>query len=69
MRFVGPVRKQIGIRTVFNILGPLTNPGKADRMVLGVFSEEYVEKIAKALVKNRRNPTLWWFTERIVLMK
>ena len=51
MRFVGPVRKQIGIRTVFNILGPLTNPGKADRMVLGVFSEEYVEKISKALVK------------------
>ncbi|MFR5875667.1 MAG: anthranilate phosphoribosyltransferase [Eubacterium sp.] len=51
MRFVGPVRKEIGIRTVFNILGPLTNPGKADQMVLGVFSEEYVEKIAKALVK------------------
>lgn len=51
MRFVGPVRKEIGIRTVFNILGPLTNPAKADRMVLGVFSEEYVEKIAKALVK------------------
>lgn len=51
MRFVGPVRKQIGIRTVFNILGPLTNPGKADQMVLGVFSEEYVEKIANALVK------------------
>lgn len=51
MRFVGPVRKEIGIRTVFNILGPLTNPGKADRMVLGVFSEDYVEKIAKALVK------------------
>ncbi len=51
MRFVGPVRKQIGIRTVFNILGPLTNPGKADRMLLGVFSEEYVEKIAKALIK------------------
>lgn len=51
MRFVGPVRKEIGIRTVFNILGPLTNPAHADRMVLGVFSEEYVEKIAKALVK------------------
>ncbi len=51
MRFVGPVRKEIGIRTVFNILGPLTNPGKADRMVLGVFSSDYVEKIAKALVK------------------
>lgn len=51
MRFVGPVRKELGIRTVFNILGPLTNPSKADRMVLGVFSDEYVEKIAKALVK------------------
>lgn len=51
MRFVGPVRKALGIRTVFNILGPLTNPGKADRMVLGVFSEEYVEKIANALIK------------------
>ncbi len=51
MRFVGPVRKEIGIRTVFNILGPLTNPGKADRMLLGVFSEDYVEKLAKALIK------------------
>lgn len=51
MRFVGPVRKELGIRTVFNILGPLTNPGKADRMVLGVFSEEYIEKIANALVR------------------
>lgn len=51
MRFVGPVRKEIGIRTIFNILGPLTNPGKADRMVLGVFSEEYIEKTANALVK------------------
>lgn len=50
MRFVGPIRKEIGIRTIFNILGPLTNPGKADRMLLGVFSREYVEKIAKALV-------------------
>ena len=51
MKYVGPVRKEMGIRTIFNILGPLTNPGKADRMLLGVFSEEYVEKIAKALVK------------------
>lgn len=51
MRFVGPVRKEIGIRTVFNILGPLTNPAAAKMMVLGVFSEEYVEKVAKALVK------------------
>ena len=51
MKYVAPVRKQLGIRTVFNILGPLTNPGKVCQMVLGVFSEEYVEKIATALVK------------------
>lgn len=51
MRFVGPVRKELGIRTVFNILGPLTNPGHADRMVLGVFSRELVPKIAKALTR------------------
>ncbi len=51
MRFVGPVRKEIGIRTVFNILGPLTNPGHADQMMLGVFSREFVPKIAKALTK------------------
>lgn len=51
MRFVGPVRKEIGIRTVFNILGPLTNPAKAEMMVLGVFSKPFVEKIANALVK------------------
>ncbi len=51
MKYVGPVRKEIGIRTVFNLLGPLTNPALAKMMVLGVFSEEYVEKIAKSLVK------------------
>lgn len=38
MRHVGPVRQQIGIRTVFNILGPLTNPVKPDCMMAGVFS-------------------------------
>lgn len=51
MRYVGPVRKEIGIRTVFNILGPLTNPAGARMMVLGVFSSDFVEKVAKALVK------------------
>lgn len=51
MRYVGPVRKEIGIRTVFNILGPLTNPANAQRMILGVFNEDYVDKISKALVK------------------
>lgn len=51
MRYVGPVRKEIGIRTVFNILGPLTNPAHANQMVLGVFDKAYVMKIARALTK------------------
>lgn len=51
MKYVGPVRKEIGIRTVFNILGPLTNPAGAKMMVLGVFSKDFVEKVANALVK------------------
>ena len=51
MKYVGPVRKEIGIRTVFNILGPLTNPAGAKMMVLGVFSEDFVSKVANALVK------------------
>ncbi len=49
MRFAGPLRPQIGIRTVFNILGPLTNPAGATRQVLGVADRATSEKIAKAL--------------------
>ena len=45
---IGP-RRQIGIRTVFNILGPLTNPASANAQVLGVYSEELVETLAKVL--------------------
>ncbi|HKJ04740.1 MAG TPA: anthranilate phosphoribosyltransferase [Geopsychrobacteraceae bacterium] len=49
MKFaIGP-RKEIGIRTIFNILGPLTNPAGADRQVLGVFREELVEPLAQVL--------------------
>lgn len=47
---IGP-RKEIGIRTIFNILGPLTNPAGADRQVLGVFKEELVEPLAGVLHK------------------
>lgn len=46
---IGP-RREIGIRTIFNILGPLTNPAGADRQVLGVFKEELVEPLAKVLL-------------------
>ena len=51
MKYVGPVRKQLAIRTVFNILGPLTNPANAEMQVMGVYSEELVEPMAKILHK------------------
>jgi anthranilate phosphoribosyltransferase len=47
---VGP-RREIGIRTIFNVLGPLTNPAGANRQVLGVFSADLVEPLAQVLVK------------------
>ena len=50
MRFVAPVRKQLGIRTVFNILGPLANPAKADYMILGVCDISLLEIMAKVLM-------------------
>lgn len=46
---IGP-RREIGIRTIFNILGPLTNPAGANRQVLGVYREDLVEPLAKALL-------------------
>lgn len=49
MRFVGPVRGQLGVRTVFNILGPLTNPAKADYIVLGVYQKPLTEIMAHVL--------------------
>ncbi|OGC25056.1 anthranilate phosphoribosyltransferase [candidate division WOR-1 bacterium RIFOXYC2_FULL_37_10] len=49
MKFAMPTRKEIGIRTVFNILGPLTNPADAKAQVLGVFSPELCQKMAKVL--------------------
>ncbi len=49
MKYAGPVRQALGIRTVFNILGPLTNPAQAKRQIIGVFSESLTEKIALVL--------------------
>ncbi len=49
MRFAGPVRKEIGIRTVFNILGPLTNPAAANMQVMGIYDKNLVEPMAKVL--------------------
>jgi anthranilate phosphoribosyltransferase len=49
MRFAMPSRREIGIRTVFNILGPLTNPARASAQVLGVFDPDLTEMMAKVL--------------------
>lgn len=51
MRYAGPVRGQTGIRTVFNILGPLTNPAKANLQVMGVYDEKLVLPLAQVLQK------------------
>lgn len=49
MKFVQPARRELRLRTVFNLLGPLTNPAKASVQVVGVYSVELVEKLAEAL--------------------
>ncbi|HPJ01749.1 MAG TPA: anthranilate phosphoribosyltransferase [Candidatus Limiplasma sp.] len=51
MKNVAPVRREMGVRTIFNILGPLTNPASATMQVLGVFAEHLVEPLAHALAK------------------
>ena len=50
MKYVGAIRKELGIRTVFNILGPLTNPAHPKRMVLGVYDEYLLEPLAKVML-------------------
>jgi anthranilate phosphoribosyltransferase len=49
MRYVIPVRRELGVRTIFNFLGPLTNPAGATRQVIGVSDPRYIETIAAAL--------------------
>ena len=51
MRFVGPTRREIGVRTVFNILGPLTNPAGARHQLIGVGHPEIAMKLASALAR------------------
>ena len=50
MKYVGAIRKELGFRTVFNILGPLTNPGKPSMQLLGVYDEYLVEPLAQVLI-------------------
>ena len=50
MKYVGPIRKELGFRTVFNILGPLTNPGLPSMQLLGVYDEYLIEPLAQVLI-------------------
>lgn len=50
MKYVGAIRKELGFRTVFNILGPLTNPGCPKMQLLGVYDEYLVEPLAQVLI-------------------
>jgi len=49
MKHAGPVRRDLGVRTIFNVLGPLTNPAGAKRQLMGVFSDKLTEPIASVL--------------------
>ena len=58
MKHAAPVRRELGTRTVFNVLGPLTNPARARAQVVGVYSPALVRPIAEALAAARRAPRL-----------
>jgi len=49
MKAVAPLRKELGVRTIFNITGPLVNPARASRQIIGVARDEHVEPVARAL--------------------
>lgn len=51
LKYVAPIRKELGIRTVFNILGPLSNPAGANMELMGVYEEELVEPLAQVMAK------------------
>lgn len=51
MKYVAPVRRELGIRTVFNILGPLSNPAGANLQVMGVYDQSLVEPLARVMAK------------------
>ena len=58
MRHVGPSRVELGTRTIFNLLGPLSNPASVKRQVIGVFSRAWVEPLAHVL-KNLGSERIW----------
>ena len=58
MRFVGPTRVELGTRTIFNLLGPLSNPAGVRRQLVGVFASEWVEPLAHVL-KELGSEAVW----------
>ena len=58
MRYVMPTRQELATRTIFNLLGPLSNPAEVSRQFTGVFSRDWVEPIAQVL-KNLGTKTAW----------
>ncbi|MEP3196681.1 MAG: anthranilate phosphoribosyltransferase [Lentilitoribacter sp.] len=58
MRHVGPTRVELGTRTIFNLLGPLSNPANVSRQLLGVFAPQWVEPLAEVL-KDRGSTSVW----------
>jgi anthranilate phosphoribosyltransferase len=58
MKYVGPIRKKIGKRTIFNLIGPLSNPAKVKRQVIGVFDKNLLTTFAKAL-QNLNSDFAW----------
>ena len=58
MRYVAPIRKKIGTRTIFNLLGPLSSPAKTKRQVVGVYDKKWLEPFANAL-KNLKSEHAW----------
>ncbi len=51
LRFAAPVRSELGVRTVFNLLAPLCNPARVTRQVIGVYAKEWLEPLARALAE------------------
>ena len=58
MQYVGKVRQEIGIRTIFNMLGPLLNPGNVQSQIVGVYSEEVQNIYGNVLKKMDRNKSI-----------
>src|SRR5919109_384754 len=58
MKHVGPTRVELGTRTIFNLLGPLSNPAGVNRQMVGVFSRQWVEPLAQVL-KNLGSESVW----------